>query len=215
MSERLFAAVRPPTHVLDHLSLALAGLIGSERPEGVRWTAEENWHLTVAFFGEVPDGVGEELRTGLGHVAAAARPFSLRLRGAGVFAHRTLWIGTAGEVESMAALAAAAAAVGTAVTGRVDERPRHRPHLTVGRTTAERSGRARRTGRSSDQASGLVHALSVYEGPTWTVEDVLLVRSRPGAGRGGGPLYEDMSRIPLGDAVDGVDGVDGVAAWGP
>lgn len=195
---RLFAAVRPPADVLGHLAAALAGLHAPAQPDGVRWTAEENWHLTLAFYGEVPDGALEELVTGLTGVAATTPPFSLRLRGAGVFAHRTLWIGAGGDVEVMAGLAAAAGEAGSEVTGRADERPRHRPHLTVGRVVAERSGRARRTGRAADQVQGVVHALSLYEGPSWHVDHLVLVRSRPGAGRGGGPLYDDVARIELG-----------------
>lgn len=195
---RLFGAVRPPTDVLGHLAAALDGLHGPARPDGVRWTAEENWHLTLAFYGEVPDGALEELVTGLTGVAAATAPFLLRLRGAGVFAHRTLWIGAGGDVEVMAGLAAAAAAVGAEVTGRADERPRHRPHLTVGRVVAERAGRARRTGRPAAHVQGVVHALSLYEGPAWQVDHLVLVRSRPGAGRGGGPLYDDVTRLELG-----------------
>ena len=199
---RLFAAVRPPGAVLDHLAGALDALLGADRPSGVRWTAPENWHLTLAFYGEVPDGALGEVGDGLAAVAATTAPFDLRLRGAGVFAHRTLWIGGAGDVDAMAALAAAAVAVGTDVTGRVDERPRHRPHLTVGRVTSERSGRDRRTGRSATPAAAMVHALSVYEGPVWTVEQLLLVRSTPGAGRGGGPRYEDLEAFPLTAAPD-------------
>ncbi len=44
----------------------------------------------------------------------------------------------------------------------------------------------------------LVHALALYEGPTWTVDSLLLESSRPGAGRGGGPLYERVHEWHLG-----------------
>ncbi|NCT89936.1 RNA 2',3'-cyclic phosphodiesterase [Cellulomonas sp. APG4] len=194
---RLFAAVRPPIPVLEHLSGALLGVLGPSRPDDVRWTAEENWHLTLAFYGEVPEGAVEELTADLAGVARATAPFELSLRGAGVFSHRTLWIGASGDVQAMTGLSAAAAAVGADVTGREDDRPRHRPHLTVGRVVAGRGGRARRTGRAVPQVQALVHALSLYEGPTWEVDHVLLVHSRPGAGRGGGPLYEDVARFDL------------------
>ncbi len=46
--------------------------------------------------------------------------------------------------------------------------------------------------------AGLVRALAVYEGPRWQVDELLLVSSRPGAGRGGGPLYEAVETFPLG-----------------
>lgn len=197
---RLFAAVRPPGEVLDHLAAALGalGVRGDGGPaDGVRWTAEENWHLTLAFYGEVPDGAVDEVLEGLGAVAATHAPFPLRLRGAGVFAHRTLWVGAGGDVDAMAALAAAATGVGLDVTGREDDRVRHRAHLTIGRVVAERTGRDRRSGRSPEQVRAVVHALAVYSGPEWLVDHLVLVRSRPGEGRSGGPLYDDLARLPL------------------
>lgn len=205
---RLFAAVRPPGAVLSHLAAALTsvglgpGTPGEAGP--VRWTSPENWHLTLAFYGAVPEGGIHDLDDALATAAAQAAPFDVRLRGAGVFAHRTLWVGLAGDVEPMVALCAAARDAGTGVTTWEDERVRARPHLTVARSTAGRGrgrpgGRERRGGRATeDPLAGPVHALSLYEGPTWTVEELHLVRSEPGRGRGGGPLYTDLARHALG-----------------
>ena len=49
-----------------------------------------------------------------------------------------------------------------------------------------------------DVAAGIVRALAVYEGPRWEVGEILLMSSQPGAGRGGGPLYEVVERFALG-----------------
>ncbi|MDP9386758.1 MAG: hypothetical protein M3Q48_02235, partial [Actinomycetota bacterium] len=45
---RLFVAVWPPADVVD-------GLAALPRPEvpGLRWTAPEQWHVTLRFLGEV------------------------------------------------------------------------------------------------------------------------------------------------------------------
>jgi 2'-5' RNA ligase len=43
-----------------------------------------------------------------------------------------------------------------------------------------------------------VRALAVYDGPRWQVDHLLLVSSRPGAGRGSGPLYETVETFALG-----------------
>ncbi|MDO8107457.1 RNA 2',3'-cyclic phosphodiesterase [Isoptericola sp. b441] len=192
---RLFASLRPPVPVLDHLRHALVlATAGAELP--VRWTAEENWHLTVAFYGEVPDGAADELADALAEVAAGVPPFSLRLRGAGVFAGRTVWVGAAGDLDAMATLAARARAAGESISAFRD-RERLRPHLTVGRVVAEPRRRVWRrvTPTAVDR---LVHALALYEGPTWTVDTLLLEQSWPGAGRGGGPLYDTRASHPLG-----------------
>ena len=98
----------------------------------------------------------------------------------------------------MVALAAAVRAEGEAVSRFRDERPRQRPHLTVGRVTPVRSARGRGAPRLPVEADHLVRALAVYEGPEWVVDEGLLLSSVPGAGRGGGPLYEIVKSIGIG-----------------
>lgn len=194
---RLFAAVRPPEPVLAHLARA-TDLVAPPTGRGpVRWVAPENRHLTVAFYGTVPDGAVDELVDALAVVATGTPPFALALHGAGVFSGRTLWVGARGDLDVLARLVAAAVEVGEEVVGRRDDRLRHRPHLTVGRVSSPRTGRGR--GRAGDAAEvdRVVRALAVYTGPTWTVPELLVVGSRPGEGRGGGPLYTDVAALPL------------------
>ncbi|UCN13293.1 RNA 2',3'-cyclic phosphodiesterase [Cellulomonas iranensis] len=210
---RLFAAVWPPDDVLDHLDLALGAVRARSGPDdAVRWTARDAWHLTSAFYGTLPDAVVDALGADLAAHATALAPFDLRLAGAGAFAHRTLWVGAGGDVAAATALAAAARAAGDAHGAPPDPRVRHRPHLTVGRVRpAGRPARHRGTppgargpgrdrARSDDPgpAETFVQALAVYQGPVWTVDEITLVESRPGEGRGGGPLYTPLARCPLG-----------------
>ena len=121
-----------------------------------------------------------------------AQADQLHLRGAGVFAHRTLWVGVGGDVDAMRRLSDAVRDAGADRVARSDDRVRSRPHLTVGRVDPSlRRSRSRwtRQGQGEDPADVLVRALAVYAGPSWLVEDVQLLASQPGAGRGGGPLY--------------------------
>lgn len=212
---RLFAAVWPPPDVLDHLDLALASVRGgpSGSSSSIRWSARETWHLTAAFYGDVPDGAVPGLTADLAAAAQETEPYSLALRGAGVFSHRTMWVGVAGDVDAQRALTAACVEAGVAAGTREDLRPRERAHLTVGRIRpgtrpprrrSSRPGRPDVPGRpgaaveDEDVAVGVARALAVYEGPSWLVQEVLLVESRPGAGRGGGPLYTVVEQLPLG-----------------
>lgn len=225
---RLFTAVWPPEDVLDHLDLALGAVRRTLPGDGtgpVRWSARETWHLTCAFYGDVPDGRRAELTGALATVAASSAPYRLRLRGAGVFSHRTLWVGVGGDTGAQLALAHAAVAAGDRVGARPDDRPRERAHLTIGRVRdpGGRRGRAgpgrgRVTGRPRSEdgwlpfdADALVGALAVYEGPEWTVDQLLLIASRPGEGRGGGPLYTAVDAFPLA----GGGSPSGVAPWAP
>ncbi|MCL2467293.1 MAG: RNA 2',3'-cyclic phosphodiesterase [Micrococcales bacterium] len=201
---RLFLAVVPPAQVLDHLDLALAatrhGPAGTH--QAVRWSARETWHLTAAFYGEVPDGAAGSLTAGLEGALAELSPYSLALRGAGVFAHRTLWVGVGGDTDAQRRLSELGQGVGDELGLHHDERERNRAHLTIGRARAGTRPAGRRRSRSSGPAelSGvdqIVRALAVYDGPSWTVSSVSLMRSEPGAGRSGGPRYTTVTQWDL------------------
>jgi len=203
---RLFAAVRPPEPALEHLARALAALgwpgIGASAPGAVRWTARENWHVTLAFYGEAPGGAIDELSDGLAGLAASSRAPVVSLRGAGVFSGRTLWVGTGGDTAGLVALCRGARDTGAQVLGRAEERERTRPHLTVGRQVPDPRAR-RRGGRQRGQADDVAHALAVYRGPEWRAGELVLVRSEPGRGAAGGPLYTDLAafRLDPGDSA--------------
>ena len=207
---RLFVAVVPPPGVLGHLDSALRAVRADDgRPGPLRWTEPGDRHLTLAFYGEVPDGVLRELTQDLDAVAAATPPFELALRGAGVFDGRTVWVGCSGATDVLGHLMAATGGVGADLLGRPAD-SRSRAHLTVARV----SGRARRRtrgGRRGGEPLGgiggaatvgpspasIAHALAVYAGPTWRVEEVVVMVSDLGAGRGGAPRYDVVHRSPL------------------
>ncbi|TDE90869.1 RNA 2',3'-cyclic phosphodiesterase [Occultella glacieicola] len=188
---RLFAAIRPPVPVLAQLGAATTALrIGAGSP--LRWVPTEQQHVTVAFFGEVPGGAASDLEGPLARVVAGFAPLELRLRGAGEFAGRSLWVGVGdggtggpgtGDLPRLLALMAAADGLPYA-----QERDRRRAHLSV----------ARRSRRAADvDLHALARVLSVYSGPAWVAEEVELVASQLGAGPGGGPLHEVIDRFPL------------------
>ncbi|GAA1873420.1 RNA 2',3'-cyclic phosphodiesterase [Myceligenerans crystallogenes] len=205
---RLFAAIFPPDEVLDHLDLAIHGV----RSNGVspRWMPRETQHVTLAFYADVPEGTVDELSEGLAVVAGKHGPLDLRLRGAGSFGSRVLWIGVDGELSPLRNLAADC--LDASVREVPDDVKPHRPHLTIARARAgqvrpprgrDRWGKAR-GGRSgadfSDARSQLdpvAHALSVYAGPAWTAESFALVESLPGEGPQGGSLYRIREHFEL------------------
>lgn len=201
---RVFAGLWPTPQVRRHLASALVTAVGVDAedspgrsgPQGVRWTAAENWHVTLAFYGDVGESGAELLAGELAAVAAGTSPFGLSLTGAGVFAHRTLWAGVGGEVEAVHGLVAACREAGEAVGARQDDRARSRPHVTLGRAVPPRGSRRRTAG--PDPADLLVHALAVYRGPAWPVRELVLAESRPGEGRAGGPLYLPLGAWTLG-----------------
>lgn len=203
---RVFAGLWPAPEVRQHLASSLVTAVGVDpeaapgrsRPDGVRWTAAENWHVTLAFYGDVGDGRVEQLAEDLAEVAAGAAPFDLELTGAGVFAHRTLWTGVGGDVAAVHGLVDGCREAGEAIGARQDDRIRSRPHLTLGRVAQPRGGRRRRDLATPDPGDLLVHALAVYRGPRWPVTELVLTESLPGEGRAGGPLYRPLGTWRLG-----------------
>ena len=181
---RLFAAIRPPAAALEHLDRALAPLRAGPG-ERLRWVPPDQLHLTVAFYGEIPDGAASDLQSIVASAVAGWGELQLALRGAGTFSSRNLWVGVTGQARELRELMAASARAPR--TDAHEERP-PRPHLTVARVG--------RRARDLD-VRPLARALAVYSGPTWTAREVELVSSRLGAGPGGGVAHEVIGAVEL------------------
>lgn len=213
---RMFAAIRPSSAASQHLDAALLA-VGLGWP--MRVVPAEQHHITLAFYGEVPDGAADDLAAALAQGLAAAawrsgpEPLTLALAGAGCFSGRSLWMGVRDEpAGALRILAEAAGEAATSCGLRLPDgdRPRFRAHLTVARMGARAAARAeqrggrgrawqgrRRGGSEPSPLDALAQALAVYRGPSWEADAVELFSSKLGAGRSGGPLYETAARLPL------------------
>lgn len=203
---RLFSSVCLSSAAHNHLDHALEPFRIQAGPH-IRWTPTENWHITLSFYGNLPDGDTDALIEFLGTVASAHAPVTLRLSGAGSFNNQNLWIGVGGDTDGLRTLMADCLL-------DPDLRHRQRAHLTVGRksATAQRTERqVRRTrARHPDQftwapqpvsLSDYVHALAIYSGPEFTVTSIQLVESIFGAGKAGANKYSTVAEFPLAPAV--------------
>ena len=88
MSLRLFAALPVPEETGQDLKRFQKGV------PGARWRPLENLHLTLRFFGDIPETRAEDLDAELASISVP--PFTMRLRGADWFGKadpRALWIG--------------------------------------------------------------------------------------------------------------------------
>lgn len=100
---RVFAALRPPPDVLEHLEAALEE-VRSGSGLSLRWGDPAQWHLTLAFRGDLPEGALPHTVTRMAEIAADHPPLALHLSGAGTFSGRTLWIGVGGQTDPLRAL---------------------------------------------------------------------------------------------------------------
>src|SRR5699024_662621 len=175
---RLFAAIRPPQEVLDHLRSALADL---DEPQ-LRWMPAHQLHLTLAFYGEVDREAADEVRAHLGDELGGTGRLQLQLRAAGTFGQRVLWVGVGGETERLQLLMAAAAGA----PGRVQEHRPH-PHVTI--------ARARR--HHKEDLETPARQLAGYAGPNWTADSIDVIVSHLGRGPGGVTAHEVMATVDL------------------
>jgi 2'-5' RNA ligase len=74
---RLFAAVAVPEHIGEGLQRHQVGL------DGARWRPLEAFHITLRFFGDIPENVAEDLDSELSVIGG--RPFDVTLAGVGAF----------------------------------------------------------------------------------------------------------------------------------
>lgn len=178
---RVFAALFPSDEAKEHLVTALRPIRDFSRQE-IRWTDPDNWHLTLAFYGDQPNDASA-IRAHLAQIVAFHPPLNLHLAGAGAFENRTLWTGVGGDTDNLKTLMAESA------DPVQDVRPRQRAHLTIGRTG--------RRSRDPYAIPDIVRALSVYRGPDFTADKICLVESHLGQGRSGGSRYDILEEFTL------------------
>jgi RNA 2',3'-cyclic 3'-phosphodiesterase len=186
---RLFVAVWPPPGAVDELTRALVEVRTAEIGTGVpplRWTSPQQWHLTLAFLGEVADDRRPELERRLARAAARHQPVALRLAGAGQFGNRVLFVKLSGDLAAMKRLAASASAAARRAGIPVPDRP-YRPHLTLARAGTTSPGELRL----------LAARLAAFESSPWTAAGFDLVQSQLGRGPGRRAEYRTVASWPL------------------
>ncbi|MGW3817351.1 RNA 2',3'-cyclic phosphodiesterase [Streptomyces sp. NPDC005046] len=184
-SVRVFIALAPPDHAKEELDRQLRAAYDTF--PHMRWNRIEDWHITLAFLGELPVETVPLLRLPLAALAADREPPCLSLRGSGTFDDRVLWSGIDGDLDELQRLATD---VRTAVRNcgvALEDRPL-RPHLTL--------ARARRGDPSS--AGEIARDIAEFTGRRWPAERLHLVGSNFGRSRG--PIhYRDIEAWTFGN----------------
>ena len=179
---RIFVAVTPPPQA-RRAALAAAEEAAREIG-GIRWTKQENIHLTLKFLGEVPDEALESICAALREVCSAHAPFDARLRGLGAFPSprraRVIWAGMDEGSGEISALAESVESVLEPLGFRREGR-RYVPHATLGRA------------KGRPVAIELPET-GVLEAPVFRVGGAELIRSTLTPG---GSIYEIVEAFPL------------------
>jgi len=192
-SRRLFVAASPPDAVRRRIGALVEALRAAAGPAaaGLRFAPLENVHATLQFLGAVPEERVAGVAAAVSAAASSAHPLALEVRGAGGFPTarrpRVVWLGLAGDVAPLAALAAELGRRLGPLGFPPEDRP-FSPHLTIARARHPRG------------ASGLgaaLASLAAAEPVPWRVGALVLVESRLGPR---GPRYEAILRAALGEA---------------
>lgn len=162
---RLFAAIPVPEHLHTHLRLLQGGL------RGASWRSDVNFHITLQFYGEVPDHGFAALAQALDE--APFDPLEIKVTGLGAFGRKApfaVWAGVDGgdALQQLASdCAYAARRAGISVEAR-----KYMPHITL----------AYCRGTTSQQAAQWLGAREGYAPFNFTAQYFALYSSHLGKG---------------------------------
>jgi 2'-5' RNA ligase len=178
---RAFVAIALPGPVRSALTEAQAGL-----PVG-KPVAIENFHITIAFLGEHPEPLVEDIHLALGGIRAAN--FELALTGVGLFGNRrprVFYAGIRPEPQLNRLRAQVLRAISS--TGLQLPRTRYSPHVTLARFNSGLTGEM-----AQEMRDFAARRMDFSAGP-FVVNEFLLMRSMLGRA---GPIYDNLATYPL------------------
>jgi len=155
----------------------------------VKWEKPANFHITLAFLGDMPDRSLADLFLAVGKVAKVEPPFSMTVTGLGAFPTprrpKVLWAGVSAGADNLARLHAALEdpLIDLGLYRREDRG--YTPHLTLGRANGEESGGI---------LSPFLPKYAGWTGGTTAVADLIVFGSEHGRD---GPVYTVLGRSPL------------------
>lgn len=175
---RLFIAIALPQEVRDDLARLQRGL------RSARWITPENFHLTLAFLGELEGTQAADVDAALSSLRLPA--FSLRLEGVGVFGEgrklRALWAGVAPSATLTHVQAKIVRAIELA--GQPPAARKFKPHVTL----------ARFKGASDHDICRYLEENGLFRTKDFDVDEIQLFSSFRA---GNGPIYRPETSYPL------------------
>lgn len=194
---RTFYALSVPPELVDAVR-RIQQRARIDLPRGLRWTAPEQVHLTLAFLGDVPTESVVQLKSILYEIASSVEPFEVSVMGVGGFPRadrpRVVWAGLSGEsVHQIGRLHHDLWSRLEPIVPKPEPNDREfHPHITL----------ARVPGPQPPKIAVWMQRHADYEFGDWPVREIQLIQSvlTPK-----GPVYETLARSDLGDDMAGSD----------
>jgi 2'-5' RNA ligase len=188
----LYAALVPPDHVLHDLDavVAEAAVPVSEltpTPAATKLTA-------IAHFGNLTRGDARGLIDTMAAQVAAHAPLELSLGGGAALewpGDVSAWVKYQGDVDELRALAREVTSAAQSRRIFVDRRM-FRPLLALGEITEE---------TTEPSLQRLLDRLDDYQGPTWTLDSLYMMRTRATSQGDGALVHEVYEALPLSAAA--------------
>ncbi len=192
---RTFYALSVPPELVDAVR-RIQQRARIDLPRGLRWTAPEQVHLTLAFLGDVPTESVVQLKSILYEIALSVEPFEVSVMGVGGFPRadrpRVVWAGLSGEsVHQIGRLHHDLWSRLEPIVPKPEPNDREfHPHITL----------ARVPGPQPPKIAAWMQRHADYEFGDWPVRDIQLIQSvlTPK-----GPVYETLARSELGQGSAG------------
>jgi 2'-5' RNA ligase len=184
---RAFLAIELP----DALRPGLAQVQGELKRShaDVRWVQVGNIHLTLKFFGNVPEDEIDALALAARQAAAESAPLQLQATGVGAFpsplSPRVVWLGLGGDVLPLTQLFYRLEKAFTTL-GYLPEGRAFNPHLTLGRVKSP---------ANRERLARLLEKLPPVDWPPFEVKELTLFQSVLSPQ---GSKYTALKVIPLG-----------------
>lgn len=183
---RSFLAVDLPRAVKDRLARYITLL----KPEtaGIKWVNPDQVHLTLKFFGAIPEETVTAIGPAVSRTVQGCPPFDLILQGVGGFPNirrpRVIWAGLGGDREALKQLWLRLEDAFFVMGIPREERP-FNPHLTLGRN---------KTGAPSETLFLRLANWKEPESEPFAIRELVLFRSdlKPG-----GPVYTVLNTFPF------------------
>lgn len=194
---RVFIGVPIPVQFrvkLERLGQNLAKVV----PQA-RWVHPEDFHVTLAFLGDVPHADLRDVCRAVAEVTSVTPAFDLKLSGAGAFPDpvkpRVLWAGVDGDLDALSSLRAVIVEA-VAKVGYPPDDDRFHPHVTLGRLKSGRDS------PSIDLTNQVAHLRTWTAGP-WTADSVIVYGSHPAKE---GPSYATLGTARMTRRISKGDG---------
>lgn len=131
---RLFVAIDLPEKIKNDLKCCQAQL--KKHFSRVRFTREDNFHITLKFLGDVEPDKVNQICCHLKRIAANVKPFELNIDGLGSFdsepPYRIIWAGITGDMAVLVNLQRQIDSMLVPLGFKQENRPYH-PHITIAR----------------------------------------------------------------------------------